>query len=49
MVHSYLRSVIWVLSVAILSILLFNEGLSFVETARSTTKEYFKTIRIHCT
>ncbi len=36
--------VIWVLSVAILSILLFNEGLSFVETARSTTKEYFKTI-----
>lgn len=36
--------IIWVLAVAILSIMLFNEGLSFVETARSTTKEYFKTV-----
>lgn len=36
--------IIWVMAVAILSIMLFNEGLSFVETARFTTKEYFKTV-----
>ncbi|HOF19704.1 MAG TPA: hypothetical protein PLO24_00475 [Bacteroidales bacterium] len=32
--------VIWILGVTILSILLFNEGISFVETARSGYREY---------
>ncbi|HBE43288.1 MAG TPA: hypothetical protein DDW27_19230 [Bacteroidales bacterium] len=36
--------VIWVLSIAVLSIMLFNEGISFAETARSVSREYFKTV-----
>jgi len=36
--------VIWVISVAALSILLFNEGISFAETANSISKNYFKTV-----
>ena len=34
--------VLWVLSAAALSIILFNEGISYVETARSVTRDYFK-------
>jgi phage shock protein PspC (stress-responsive transcriptional regulator) len=36
--------VIWVLSVAALSILLFNEGLNYTENARSVSQEYFKSV-----
>ncbi len=36
--------VIWVVSVAALSILLFNEGISFAESAKSTSQEYFRTV-----
>jgi len=36
--------VIWVISVAALSILLFNEGIGFAETAKSISKDYFKTV-----
>jgi phage shock protein PspC (stress-responsive transcriptional regulator) len=34
--------VLWVLSCAALAIVLFNEGFSFAESARSTTQDYFK-------
>lgn len=34
--------VLWVLSTAALSIVLFNEGVSFAESARSATQNYFK-------
>ena len=36
--------VIWVVSIAALSIMLFNEGISFAETAKSTSREYFDTV-----
>jgi hypothetical protein len=36
--------VIWVVSIAALSILLFNEGISFAETAKSTSQEYFRAV-----
>ena len=36
--------VIWIVSIAALSILLFNEGISFTENAKSISKEYFKTV-----
>jgi len=36
--------VIWVISAAALSILLFNEGISFAETANSISKNYFKIV-----
>jgi len=36
--------VIWVVSIAALSILLFNEGISFTENAKSISQEYFKTV-----
>lgn len=36
--------VIWVISIAILSIIMFNEGISFAETARSTSRDYFKMV-----
>lgn len=36
--------VIWVLSLAVLSIMLFNEGISFAETARSVSQDYFKAV-----
>jgi phage shock protein PspC (stress-responsive transcriptional regulator) len=34
--------VLWVISAAVLSILLFNEGISFAETAKSISQSYFK-------
>ncbi len=34
--------VLWVLGAAALSIILFNEGVSFAETAKSTSQNYFK-------
>jgi phage shock protein PspC (stress-responsive transcriptional regulator) len=34
--------IIWVVSLAVLSIMLFNEGVSFAETAKTSSKEYFK-------
>ncbi len=36
--------IIWVLSAAALSIILFNEGISYVETAISTSQNYFKSV-----
>ncbi len=36
--------VIWVVSMAALSILLFNEGISFTENAKSISQEYFETV-----
>jgi len=36
--------VIWVVSMAALSILLFNEGISFTENAKSISQEYFKAV-----
>ena len=36
--------IIWVVSIAALSILLFNEGISFTENAKSISQEYFKTV-----
>ncbi len=34
--------VLWAISAAVLSIILFNEGISFAETAKTTTHEMFK-------
>lgn len=36
--------ILWVVSVTVLSIILFNEGLSFAETARSISRDYFKKV-----
>lgn len=36
--------VIWVVSIAALSILIFNEGISFAENAKSISQEYFITV-----
>ncbi len=36
--------VLWVLSVATLSILLFNEGIGFAETEKTVSREYFSTV-----
>ena len=36
--------VVWVISAAALSILLFNEGISFAETAKSLSENYFETV-----
>ena len=33
--------IVWVLSTAALSIIMFNEGISFVETAETTSRNYF--------
>ncbi len=36
--------VIWAVSAAALSIILFNEGIGFAETGKISTKEYFKSV-----
>ena len=36
---SLIALIIWVISVAALSLLLFNEGISYAETSKSTTEE----------
>lgn len=36
--------IIWVISTAALSILLFNEGISFSETAKSASQDYFEAV-----
>jgi phage shock protein PspC (stress-responsive transcriptional regulator) len=36
--------ILWLLCAAALSIILFNEGISYVETARSTSRDYFKNV-----
>lgn len=34
--------IIWVMSITALSIILFNEGIGFAETGRTSTRDYFK-------
>jgi len=36
--------ILWVLSAAALSIILFNEGISYVETAHFSSRDYFNTV-----